>query len=381
MTDTDVEWRSLKLGDVLTLKRGYDLPQSSRKAGSVPVYSSAGLSGYHNEAKIKGPGVITGRYGTLGEVFFTEEDYWPHNTTLYVRDFKGNDPKFIYYFLQTLGFANNNDKTSVPGINRNDLHEMTVTVPSLQKQRQIASILSSLDEKIELNRQTVQTLEAIAQALFKEWFVDYNFPGATGEMEEGIPKGWNRTTINKIAGSIQYGYTQSSTQEIVGPKFLRITDIQGGTVNWADVPYCKISNKDFEKYQIKEHDILIARTGASTGENIYIVNPPDAVFASYLIRVQFENSSTACYVGKYLRSKEYFEYIASILSGSAQPNANAQQLTTAEILFPDSKLLEEYFKLINPLDQLKARISEEIQTINSLRDSLLPKLMKGEIKV
>ena len=94
------EWKKCKLGDVINLKRGYDLPQQNRVLGKVPIYSSAGLSGYHNEFKIKGPGVITGRYGTLGELFYTEQNYWPHNTTLYVTDFKGNYPKFIYYFFK-----------------------------------------------------------------------------------------------------------------------------------------------------------------------------------------------------------------------------------------------------------------------------------------
>src|SRR5688500_3584362 len=122
-------WKTNKLGDVLTLKRGYDLPQQNRVNGNVPIYSSAGLSGFHNEAKIKGQGVVTGRYWTLGEGFYTDQDYWPHNTTLYVKDFKGKFPKFIYYFLQTLGFNNQNDKTSVPGLNRNQLHDLEVSIP------------------------------------------------------------------------------------------------------------------------------------------------------------------------------------------------------------------------------------------------------------
>ena len=178
------QFKKYKLGDVIDLKRGYDLPQQHRKSGKVPIYSSAGLSGFHNELKAKGPGVITGRYGTLGELFYTEQDYWPHNTTLYVKDFKGNYPKFIYYFLKTLGFNTQNDKTSVPGLNRNHLHEMDVFIPSdLPTQTRIASILSSLDDKIELNRRTNQTLEQIAQTLFKKYFVDDIDP-------ENLPGGW-----------------------------------------------------------------------------------------------------------------------------------------------------------------------------------------------
>jgi type I restriction enzyme S subunit len=102
------------------------------------------------------------------------EDFWPLNTTLYVRDFKGNDPKFISYFLQTIDFLAYSDKAAVPGVNRNHLHEAMVSMPNLVIQKQIASVLSALDDRIALLRETNATLEAIAQALFKSWFVDFD---------------------------------------------------------------------------------------------------------------------------------------------------------------------------------------------------------------
>jgi type I restriction enzyme S subunit len=98
------EWRECALGEVIELKRGYDLPQQERRPGAVPLVSSSGVTDHHAEAMAKGPGVVTGRYGTLGQVFYIEQDFWPLNTTLYVRDFKGNDPRFISYFLRGLDF-------------------------------------------------------------------------------------------------------------------------------------------------------------------------------------------------------------------------------------------------------------------------------------
>lgn len=102
MTQLPPGWKSCELGEIITLQRGHDLPKRERKEGSVPIVSSSGITGFHNESKSVGPGVVTGRYGTLGEVFYIEQNYWPLNTTLYVRDFKGNDPRFVSYFLQTL---------------------------------------------------------------------------------------------------------------------------------------------------------------------------------------------------------------------------------------------------------------------------------------
>ena len=167
------DWTACELGDFLTLQRGFDLPTQDRQPGNVPIVSSSGISGTHREAKVRGPGVVTGRYGTIGEVFFIEQDYWPLNTTLWVKDFKGNDPHFTYYLLQTIDFNSCSDKSSVPGVNRNDLHRIPLLAPPLEEQRAIARTLAVLDDKIDLNRQMNETLEAMAMAMFNDWFVDF----------------------------------------------------------------------------------------------------------------------------------------------------------------------------------------------------------------
>ncbi|MRR32223.1 restriction endonuclease subunit S, partial [bacterium] len=140
------------LGDFITLQRGFDLPEYDRLSGIIPVVTSSGISDFHNEAKVMGPGVIMGRYGTIGTIYYVEKDFWPHNTTLFVKDFKGNDPHFISYFLRTLNYQAHNDKSSVPGLNRNHLHLIPIKLPPLPEQRAIAEVLGSLDDKIALNR-------------------------------------------------------------------------------------------------------------------------------------------------------------------------------------------------------------------------------------
>jgi hypothetical protein len=169
------EWKNMKLGDFIELKRGYDLPKKNREIGIVPLVSSAGESDFHSEAKVTGPGVVTGRYGTIGQVFYIETDFWPLNTTLYVKDFKGNNPLFVYYFLKTISYSDYSDKAAVPGINRNHLHQAEVKVPVDPKQQHdIGKKLWALDSKIEINRQINQTLEFMAQAIFQSWFVDFD---------------------------------------------------------------------------------------------------------------------------------------------------------------------------------------------------------------
>ena len=134
-------WRVMKLGEAITLQRGYDLPHAQRRTGSVPIVSSSGITGRHAVAKALGPGVVTGRYGTLGEVFYIEEDFWPLNTTLFVKEFNENDPEFVSHFLRTMDMQAYNDKTSVPGINRNHVHGIVVGLPSPCEQRSIAATL------------------------------------------------------------------------------------------------------------------------------------------------------------------------------------------------------------------------------------------------
>jgi type I restriction enzyme S subunit len=168
------DWIRCRLGDVIELKRGYDLPAAQRLPGNVPIVSSGGISGTHSQAMVAGPGVVTGRYGTIGEVFYIEQDFWPLNTTLYVRDFKGAVPRLSAYFLRTLDFLAFSDKAAVPGVNRNHLHEADVIWPPVRDQQAIADLLGALDAKIVLNQRMVETLEAMARTLFKSWFVDFD---------------------------------------------------------------------------------------------------------------------------------------------------------------------------------------------------------------
>ncbi len=161
-------WKVLKLGEILTLRRGFDLPTSQRVVGNIPVISSSGISGTHNVAKVAGPGVVTGRYGTLGEVFFIETDFWPLNTTLFVSDFKGNDAKFIAYFLQRSNLQSFNDKTSVPGINRNHVHDLFVSLPELIEQQKITNILQACDAKIAALEKEIALHEELFRALLDE---------------------------------------------------------------------------------------------------------------------------------------------------------------------------------------------------------------------
>ena len=207
----------MQLGEFVTLKRGYDLPSSRRVDGSVPVVSSSGVTGHHDTAKVKGPGVVTGRYGTLGEVFFITDDFWPLNTSLYVRDFKGNEPRFSAYVLESVLARKSSDKAAVPGVNRNDLHGLNVRVTrDLGQQRAVVSILSAYDDLAENNRRRIRLLEQTARLIYQEWFVHLRFPGyehVTVTVTDGMPQGWERRKIGDICETVGGGTPSTKVSE------------------------------------------------------------------------------------------------------------------------------------------------------------------------
>lgn len=375
--------RACRLGDVLTLKRGHDLPEHSRQAGDVPIVSSSGITGRHKEAKAKAPGVVTGRYGTLGEVFYLEEDYWPLNTALYVIDFKGNDPRFSAYFLRNILKGYQSEKAAVPGVDRNVLHEIKVLAPDYKTQCRISATLSAYDDLIENNRRRMALLEESARLLYREWFVRLRFPGYEHtRITDGVPEGWERKALSELCESIDYGYTASADRDEIGPKFLRITDIVPNVIDWTEVPYCPIEDRRLEKFRLMEGDIVIARTGATVGYAKRLhKRHPESVFASYLVRLRLRPEVDNVMVGVFVESGAYKNYVQSRIGGAAQPNANARVLSAVEMLIPTRLIQREFHDFAAPLLDEREVLQLQNQKLRTARDMLLPRLMSGEIAV
>ncbi|MBN8488271.1 MAG: restriction endonuclease subunit S [Burkholderiales bacterium] len=222
------EWVERTLGEFVRLQRGHDLTAAEQRSGAVPVMGSAGANGTHDQALAKGPGVVIGRSGaSIGRVHFAEVDYWPHNTCLYVTDFLGNNERFAYYLLQTLNLAALNSGSAQPSLNRNFVYSIRLRVPGRREQDSIVEVLNALDDRIALLRETNATLEAVAQALFKSWFVDFDpvraksqglapagmdeataalFPDAFEESALGpVPRGWRILRVEDLAERIGMG--------------------------------------------------------------------------------------------------------------------------------------------------------------------------------
>lgn len=380
-----MEWKEVLFDDFCRLNRGFDLPNDNIVEGDVPVVASSSIKAFHNVAKVKGPGVVTGRSGTLGIVQYVEQDYWPLNTSLYVKDFKGNCPRFCYYFLQMMHLENFNAGAGVPTLNQNHLHKLKIRVPSTyQEQEEIASILSNYDTLIDINTKRIKHLEESARELYKEWFVRMRFPGhEQTKFVKGIPDGWAIKEIKELV-STQYGLTATAHTEKGNDDayYLRITDIVANNIDWSKVPYCVVDEDILRKYKVLPGDILVARTGATVGYATQVQKIPfDAVFASYLIRLKAKDRLHISYIGMSVVSDTFRDYIQSIATGAAQPMANPHLMTSFKLLLPNDSLLVMFNEKMDLINDEILYLQLQNQTLAATRDRLLPRLLSGELKV
>ena len=396
-------WRETTLGNVITLKRGYDLPQRERKAGSVPLVSSSGITDYHSESKVPGPGVVTGRYGTLGQVFFILDDFWPLNTALYVRDFKGSDPRFISYFLRSLDFSNYSDKAAVPGLNRNHLHEEAVRIPaSVDEQRAIAHVLGTLDDKIELNRRMNATLEALARTLFKSWFVDFDpvrakmegrdtglpkdiadlFPDRLVDSEHGeIPEGWNVGVLDDAVELLNGGTPRTS-----------VAHFWNGDIPWYTAKDAPAPRDVF----VLETERTITQAGVDSSATTVLPPRTTVITArgtvgrlACLGRAMAMNQT--CYgmrgAGGY---RDFFVYwlvrrmveeLRTRTHGTIFDTITRQTFTLVDLALPPVSVSDAFESAVTPIMERLLNNLHQTSAVAALRDTLLPKLVSGELRV
>jgi type I restriction enzyme S subunit len=338
--------------------------------------------------------LIMAREAPVGNVAMIPEGLRPclGQRTLLIRPDRSKvEPSFLSYFLngphgQGLIHGKTNGAT-VAHLNMKDVRSLPLPqLPPLPVQRRIAGILSAYDELIENSQRRIRLLEDMARTLYREWFVHFRFPGhesvpripsALGD----IPQGWEVKTIGEICESVSYGYTASASRDEVGPKFLRITDIVPGTIDWAGVPFCEIAEEKAPKYLLKTGDIVVARTGATTGYAKRLNKlHPDTVFASYLVRARTKAGISSLMLGILMESDEYKHFIQRNMGGAAQPQANAVVLTSMQLAVPSSRIGEHFDRLVGPMIDESELLARKIQNLRRTRDLLLPRLLSGQVE-
>lgn len=395
------EWKETTLGDFLTFQRGFDITKKQMvDDGIYDVIFSSGIGGKHNEYKVEAHGVVIGRKGTLGTVFYSENKFWATDTTLWVKNFHGNHPKFAYYFLHTLNLGQYDCGSANPTLNRNHIHTLDVKVPSsVKEQKSIADILSCLDAKIENLRRQNETLEQIAQTLFKHWFIDFEFPNADGKPYKSsggamspselgdIPEGWRVGKLKDISDITSSKRIFSAEYVETGIPFYRskeIIELHAGQNVTTELYISKEKfNEIKSKFEVpKVGEILLTSVG--TIGIPYLIRKNDEFYfkdGNLTWIKNFKNGFAGVIIYYWIKSDSTQNKIKQNTIGSTQKALTIQALGNISIFIPDTNILSKYRQFIEILNSKVENNLCQIQTLTKTRDALLPKLMSGQLRV
>ena len=394
------EWIETTVGEQATLQRGIDITKSEQRVGTVPVISSGGVSSYHDTSIVSGPGVVLGRKGVVGSVYYVPSDYWPHDTTLWVKDFHGNDPRFVYYFFRWMAriLAAMDVGSANPTLNRNHVHPIQILWPaSIAEQSVIASTLGALDDKIDLNRRMNETLEAIARAIFKDWFVDFGPTRAKMESvapylapkiwalfpnrldNEGKPAGWEFVPVRDVVD-----FNPSERLERGQPAPYLDMAALPTSGSWPDAPI----NRPFSSgSRFRNGDALLARITPclENGKAAFVQNLPDRIVgwgSTEFIVMRAHVPIPAEYAYLIARDPAFKEQAVRSMTGtSGRQRVQVDSLAEFVVTKPSADVAHEFGTIVTPYFSMIAANARQSDTLAATRDLLLPKLMSGAIRV
>ena len=380
-----MELNKYKLGECLELQRGYDLTSSQMQGGKVAVVGSNGIIGYHNSERGNSPCITVGRSGSVGKVHYYEQPTWAHNTTLFLKDFKGNNPKYLYYLLKNLHLDNTFEKGSsvIPSLDRNLVHSLVVPFhKDINDQRKIVTVLSTIDRKIELNRQINDNLEAMAKQLYDYWFVQFDFPNEEGKpyKSNGGALVWNE----KLKREIPQEWSDCKLKDFINlfdSKRVPLSSKDRGERQGVYPYYGATGIMDYVNDYIFDGDyILLAEDGSTSDAKGFPI-------VQYIWGKNWVNNHAHIILPKNERYMIFtYQMLRSIPAkqietGSIQKKISQENLCGYKMVLPNSDLLEEYENVVSPLWEKRKRCIEEINTLTKQRDELLPLLMNGQASV
>ena len=304
--------------------------------------------------------------------------------------------QLLCHYLNTFDYHDYVTGTTRLKLNQSLMRKIPVPLPPLPEQHRIVAKIEELFTKLDAGIDALHKVQAqlkryrqsVLKAAFEGKLTEAWRAEHQDEIEPASPivsnlsAGWRWVTVDEIAQRIHYGYTESATEDAIGPKFLRITDIQNNSVNWDSVPYCRIDEVKQEQYLLKENDLVFARTGATVGKSFLIQGSiPDAVFASYLIRIVLEEEIYAKYVYAFFQSQSYWMQIHQGKLGSGQPNVNAKILSQITLPLPSfseqKAIVSEIERRLSVADEVEKTVAAELKRAEQLRQSILKKAFSG----
>ncbi|NWO16720.1 MAG: restriction endonuclease subunit S [Corynebacterium sp.] len=361
-----MSWNDVRLDEVVELQRGHDLPLKARLEGNVPVLGSNGVVGYHNQPKYPGPGVTIGRSGVIGGATFTDGPYWPLNTCLFVRDFKGNDPRWVYYRLKSIDFTAMDSGSAQPSLNRNYIASYPVSLPPISEQRAIAEALGALDDKIAANNKLARLTNDLADSVFRQALLKAEFSNETF------------ADISRVSG----GGTPSTKQ----PEYWN------GDVLWAtptDVSALMAPYLEGTSRTITEEGLnacaselypagTILMTSRATIGSFALTQFPTAVNQGFIV-VQPTDKNLRYWIFHEMRSR-VAEFTA-FANGATFLELSRGNFKNFRVRQAPYDVMVKFNETAGSLHKLGRAALVENQTLSSVRDTLLPQLMSGKIRV
>ena len=370
-------WKQDIFNNFIKLNRGFDLPEKNIVAGPYPVVASTSIKDMHNNYKVNPPAVVTGRSGSLGTVQYINSKCWPLNTTLYVKDFKGNNPKFVFYLLKTLRLENFNSGAGVPSLNQNHLHKLKLNIPPLLIQKKIASILSAYDDLIENNNNKNAVLERMTEELYKEWFVRLRFPNYKNtRIVKGVPVGWSITELREVATEVSKSTKPGKHLE---NRFYLPIELLGihsflpiGHFHYTEAQSSLVLFEQgdivFGAMRPYLHKVSLAPFNGITRTTCFVIRPRSPEYYSWLFLLLFQKAS--------------IDYATLICNGADRPYAVWNKgFERMPILLPKKELTEEFNSQVKPLLEQIQKKYFIIQNLKQSRDRLLARLMNGKLDV
>lgn len=299
------------------------------------------------------------------------------------------DQLFLFYFFRQPGVragiaAKMEGSTGRQRVPKYVIETCPIPHPPLPEQRRIAAALSAIQRAIAAQDDVIAAAKEVKRSLMQRLFTNGpgREPAETKETEIGeIPAHWEVVLLKDIAQKPQYGYTESASEQPVGPKFLRITDIGDQGVHWPSVPYCACPPNQVPKYLLQDDDIIFARTGATTGKSYIIKDCPEAVFASYLIRVRIKEGTHPDFVYHYFNTDSYWDQVNRAKTGAAQAGINGTRLQN---LYIPIAPLSEQIAISNIIASADTKIAAEQDrktALEALFCSTLHRLMTGQVRL
>jgi type I restriction enzyme S subunit len=338
----------------------------------------------------EGDVLLTSR-GTLGVPYVvnaTDRFHFADGNLTWFRRFAGLDSNYFRYFLLSPLGRTELSKcvigSSQQAYTIAALKKAEIPLPILLTQRRIASILSAYDDLIENSQRRIKILESMARALYREWFVHFRFPGYENHPRVAsplgeIPEGWEVKRLSELV-TTQYGYTESTNESPVGPKYLRGMDMNKAShIDWSQVPYCLISAEEKESYAVKRGDVFVIRM-ADPGKVGIAEQDVDAVFASYLIRLRPKDDRLRPYsLFHLLDSPAYQGYISGASTGTTRKSASAGVITDFQFAMPPKRLIDAFETQATTFRESLTTLIQQIHNLRRTRDLLLPRLLSGQI--